>query len=146
MEPSALRPPIAGATAELPRLVIRVWPARLVRAAGIASTVLGAGHVLGVTRTWLAQAGKYDRSFLALLFLGIFMISQGVVLAFAARGVRESLSWARWAIIAVCGQGLVVMIVLMPLFILAGPNLFWAGPIGFGLVHTALLLRFATSR
>jgi hypothetical protein len=146
MEPPASRP-LSGATAELPRVLVRPWPAHLVRAAGIASTVLGTGHVAGVLRTLSSEAREYDRHLVYLLLLGICMISQGLVLALAARGVREGLSWARGAIIAASGQGLIAMAVVFPIMAMSGPpNFFWAGPIGFGLVHGALLLRFSTAR
>lgn len=70
--------------------------ARLMRVGGIASVVSGAFHLGGSARALAAKGGYFERG-PWLFLIGFLLISSGLTVAWAARGVRDGAPWARGA-------------------------------------------------
>jgi hypothetical protein len=71
--------------------------ARLMRVGGIASAVSGTLHLAGSARTLAARGGGYVERGPWLFLIGFLLISSGLTVVWAARGVREGAPWARGA-------------------------------------------------
>jgi hypothetical protein len=67
------------------------------RVGGITSVVSGTLHLAGSARALAARGGGWVERGPWLFLIGFLLISSGLTVAWAARGVREGAPWARGA-------------------------------------------------
>jgi hypothetical protein len=99
--------------------------------------VSGTLHLAGSARTLLSRHESYLPRGPLLLAIGFLLISSGLTVAWAGRGVREGASWARGAMLIAALQAGGLIAVVTPGFVVhvsplsAGPVIILAAHVTF---------------
>jgi len=120
--------------------------ARLMRVGGFASVVSGTFHLGGSVRALAARGGGWLERGPWLFLIGFLLISSGLTVVWAARGVRDGAAWARGAMYVAALQAGGLVAATTPGFVIH-MNALSVAPVIIAGAHVALvwMVRASTS-